>query len=104
MADRVISGLLTSLCLVITCLLFAFFMASYRGGMSLNWGATFDWLGLIGVMSFIIGFTLGFDRTLELLAQLWGTAQNPKPVLRAFLFIFLIFLWLLSYLFTGSDL
>ena len=90
MADRVISGLLTSLCLVITCLLFAFFIASYRGGMSLNWGATFDWLGLIGVASFVIGFILGFDRTLELLAQLWGTAQNPKPMLRAFLVIFLI--------------
>lgn len=104
MADRVISGLLTSLCLVITCLLAAFFMATYRGGMSLNWGATFDWLGLIGVMGFLTGFILGFDKTLELVAQLWGTAQDPKPLLRAFLFIILISLWLLSYLFTGSDL
>lgn len=102
MADRIISGVLTALCLVITCLLFAFFMATYRGGMSLNWGATLDWLGLTGAISFTIGFALGFDRTLELLAQLWGTSQNPKPLLRAFLAVGLISLWLLSYHFTSS--
>jgi hypothetical protein len=104
LVDRVISGVLTALGLVITCLLIALFMATYRGGMSLNWGAIFDWLGLIGVISFIIGFILGFDRTLELLAQLWGTAQDPKPMLRTFLITFLISLWLLSYFFTGNDL
>jgi hypothetical protein len=104
MADRIISGVLTSLCIAITCLFFAFFMATYRGGMSLNWGAAFEWIGSVGIIGFVAGFVMGFDRTLEMIAQLWGTAQNPNPALRAFLIVALITLWILSYHFTSSKL
>ena len=103
MVDRFISGVIVSLSILTTCLLFAFFMSTYRGGMSLNWDATFVWLGLVGTMSFLIGFVLGFDRTLEILAQLWGTSQKPNAALRAFLIVALITLWVLSYHFTNSK-
>jgi hypothetical protein len=103
MTDRFISGIVTSLCLIVTCGLAALLLAFYRGGMSLNWSATLIWLGAVSGIGFVAGFIMGTERATEMLAQLWGTADTRKPLLMLTLWGALISLWLLSYWFIRSN-